>query len=450
MGTFIGETGKLTIPEERWPDFLREAMLVLREGGMFACRDCNAWGKAIWLLVNPRPDEHECVDVSYNSFEHSVWENAGIDLKDHYVYSGKVGWSQFNMATAALYYLAEIYSTTPYATSNHSRSDQVRAIQWLRYVTGRELHYTWRKYLWDLLELRMEDRDEPSGWVERRWITENLADEVIAPQYVDILFALRLVDEFMASKDREQDNEGVEDSEITYEHAMYLLIDGIRALRASSDLSEEEQVRFLLHIIIDIDGRKEEYQVLLEKYRNMILGISMLPCQASVKIVAVTYGKKFWPLWRSVQEDARKKEASLGEYAQRTDVIVPYREMSTEEFFGVDAWERLYWWKEDGDVVLTEEILSWLDRLKLRFETLMAEPLEGGFDRWQERFVDLLTRQNEMCYEELFWEFMGSFREQPVCTAVRLLEEADGENREFRHLLDVLGNRELRQRTFGF
>ena len=77
-------------------------------------------------------------------------------MEDVVPYSEKIGWKQFNQVVQALYILAELYSTTPYISYNDSVNRPKAAIQWLRYLLGRNLQYQWRWDVWKIYEMYVE------------------------------------------------------------------------------------------------------------------------------------------------------------------------------------------------------------------------------------------------------------------------------------------------------
>jgi hypothetical protein len=128
-----------------------------------------------------------------------------------------------------------------------------------------------------------------------------------------------------------------------------------------------------------------------------------------------------------------------------------YQELSTKEFFRVSDEDRLYWWRKDGDIELTEEIQSWLKRMQERYSELWKQPIPGETGEWQRRFVSLLSRHPDVeCFELLFFEFMGNFNSVMFRAAVLLLEEVAGEQAEYRRLIAVMANKKLRYEIFSF
>ena len=133
------------------------------------------------------------------------------------------------------------------------------------------------------------------------------------------------------------------------------------------------------------------------------------------------------------------------------DQSKPCKEMSTDEFFNITSDDRLYWWRKDGDVGLTEDIRRWLGRLQKRHDELCHQHTEGDIQMWQKRFINLLaSRPTVYCFEQLFFEFMGDMNSEVIRAAVILMEETTDNLQEYRRLMAVMGNRELRQRAFAF
>ena len=451
MGTFIHHIGTLSIPPEKMTAFLTDAAVVADQGGLMAQNIIYVFGRQIVLLSFPdfSNSDEQYIDFDYSYFENDTWENAGIYRKNGTPYSGKIGWKHFNKAVQALYILAELYSDTPYATMNDSCRLQAETIQWLRYILERELHYTWRSQIWELVEIEARKQAEHSNepTVDFSFITEYGGDETDPYELVTAASVLMAQKDFINPETREAAQQG-EEGIITFDQAMIKYYDGVVAFRETSVLSEEDQIEFLFRFLKGFDGRKEEDRELLYQYANIAVSSVVLPSQTCVKIIADAYGRNFWKLWWAIKDHLCKQKAPLKYTVQKE---LAYQEMSTKEFFRVSDEDRLYWWRKDGDIELTEEIQSWLKRMQERYSELWKQPIPGETGEWQRRFVSLLSRHPDVeCFELLFFEFMGNFNSVMFRAAVLLLEEIAGEQAEYRRLIAVMANQKLRYGVFFF
>ena len=87
----------------------------------------------------------------------------------------------------------------------------------------------------------------------------------------------------------------------------------------------------------------------------------------------------------------------------------------------------------------------------LQFNELCSEPIPGNVNEWQKRFVTLLAdHPKALCFEDVFYEFIGNFHDNKCKAAVLLLENTAEKKEEYRHLLAVYANNKLRGTYFGF
>ena len=448
MGTLIHELGTATIPEEKRPAFLEDARVVAEQGGLFSRNYLTVFGKVIQLITFPNfEDEGEFIDFTYSYYEDSSWENAGIRKKDCLPYSEKMGWKQFNQAVQALYILAELYSKTPYVTGNDSYNRPVETIQWLRYVLKRDLHYSWRNHTWDVLEMearwRLKHTDEPE--IGYRFLTDYSGDEPDPAEHMQAVAVAIDPEEFLKPEEREAAAQR-EDGIITFSAALITLHDAIAAFKAGHVLTEDEQISFLLQFLKGIDGGTEEGRKLLKQYVGIAVSMTVLPPQISIRIIAYVYGRNFWKLWWQARDEIKNYDMQPNLPPSGSAI----REMSTNIFFHVSDEDRLYWWRKDGDVEMSERIRMWLKRLQQRHAELWHTPMPGTVESWQKRFVKLLSGHPKVyCFESMFFEFIGNFTESMFCAAVILLEECADET-EYRRLMAVLANKKLRYRVFMF
>ena len=448
MGTFIHEMGALTIPDNKRENFLKDAEIIARQGGLFDRNYISAFGKELYLLSFPSFDNSnaEYIDFSYSYFEDDCWENAGIDRIKITVYSNKVGWRSYNKAVQALYILAELYSISPYISYNDSLNCPVAAIQWLRYVMKRELHYSWRNHIWEIMEMRAKHLSkymvEPV--IDERFFQTFAGDESDTLELLSAATVLYDYPNTFSEEDRKaalQKKEGF----ISYDNALVRLQQGIAEYKKTSALTDEEQISFLMELLNGFDANQDKAR--FEKYISVIVSMTILPPQASVKVMADAYGINFWRLWWQIKDRIHTASIELSKPPEANR----FEEMTTECFFNIGSENRLYWWRKDGDVELSEESKNWLRKLSLRHCEINKETIPGDMTGWQKRFVKLLSEHPKIyCFEELFFEFMGRFNENEIRAAVILLEENTVDLSEYRRLMAVLANRKLRYSFFLF
>ena len=139
------------------------------------------------------------------------------------------------------------------------------------------------------------------------------------------------------------------------------------------------------------------------------------------------------------------------ENAENQDVnLAP---ITTEEFFEVGSEDRLYWWREDGDVVIDDRTRLWLEQMaeqhRSHIETMSEE---FSAVEWHERLVRFLGKYNVTVkmFDVLYHEFLNSFHLKEYRAWIEMMEVlVDNDTDKCRKLIAVLSNEDLRKRVFG-
>lgn len=214
-----------------------------------------------------------------------------------------------------------------------------------------------------------------------------------------------------------------------------------------------------------------------------------------VKILAETYEKDFWELWRQIKDVARRWI-----YAEEAAEALP---ISTAKFFEQDPDDMILFWEDDGRIRFSKELKKWFEDLSDRYDELMRTeftvegPLEWILDLMEYadenyyhvytiddffeetlehlrdlRYLSLWKIYDEMLHdpeleeagsvifvpEEPGYEHVGLFYFDPQPRR-RLLKEWKSMSKEkknnkarktFRRYMALVANRKLRKRVFGF
>ena len=127
--------------------------------------------------------------------------------------------------------------------------------------------------------------------------------------------------------------------------------------------------------------------------------------------------------------------------------------ITTEEYFGVAPEDRLYWWKEDGDIVIDSETRKWLEQMaeqhKVHVDTMSEE---FSAVEWHERLVKILGKHNDKIkmFDALYCAFLNSFHIKEFRAWIEMLEVlADNDITCCQRLISVLANASLRIKIFG-
>ena len=175
----------------------------------------------------------------------------------------------------------------------------------------------------------------------------------------------------------------------------------------------------------------------------------------TVKLIATIYGLDFWQLWRDHKESIGVTSSIFydGSTEYKTeDENINLEPITTEDFFGVKSEDRLYWWKEDGDVIISDKTQRWLDQMseqhRSHIETMADE--FSAID-WHQRLVKLLGKHKDSIkmFEHLYCEFLNTFHLKEFRAWIEMLEVlAESELSECRRLITVLANDSLRIKFF--
>ena len=176
----------------------------------------------------------------------------------------------------------------------------------------------------------------------------------------------------------------------------------------------------------------------------------------TVKLIATIYGLDFWQMWGENKEKINVTSSiyyhnMANENAENQDVnLAP---ITTEEFFGVAPEDRLYWWKEAGDVVIDGKTQKWLEDMaeqhRSHIETMSEE---FSAVEWHERLVRFLGKYNDTVkmFDVLYHEFLNSFHLKEYRAWLEILEVlAESDISECCRLIAVLANPSLRIKVFG-
>ena len=177
----------------------------------------------------------------------------------------------------------------------------------------------------------------------------------------------------------------------------------------------------------------------------------------TIKLIATIYNLDFWPLWRENRDSIGVTSSIFYNNSAidntMDDQNVFFDPITTEEFFGVNSEERLFWWREDGDVVIDSKTRKWLDDMVEQHRT-HVETMDDEFSaiEWHERLVKFLGKHNDKIkmFDATYCDFLNSFFKKEYRAWVEMMEVlAESDISECRRLIAVLANNELRIKVFG-
>ena len=442
--SYFFEYGTVHIPEDKREAFIRDAKTIAHFGGLLSQKEVSLYGKSIKLLSFPT-FTGKYANFYFSYFENWKRENAGIDLNDLTPYSGLTGYDQFAKAVKALYILTELYSDTMYFSQfgmfSHCRS----IIQWVRYILRREdVRIKWRSSYWKIYEQIMEESPYEAKSLKLNDIVENyLGDHY---DYSDLSTLIVVIEGRKAVENL------IENEYTDTNNGLFLVRDTYKVVeeyKEHSKLADDKQLYFLLELLtLSAEERNKKKSGDNERLINHI---QRIPPEISVKIYSEIYGKEFYKLWRQV----KGATTITAESFYKPDLHIGNETLTTEKYFQVTSDDRLYWWSDIGDVIISDEMQKWFDYLHDEYEKInpLQTPCNDAPDSfiWQRRLVELLAELDGKSYffEDLFYEFLSNCHKPQYRTWIILLKEYESDSKKFKQLTAVLANKELREKVFG-
>ena len=158
------------------------------------------------------------------------------------------------------------------------------------------------------------------------------------------------------------------------------------------------------------------------------------------------YNRDFWELWNQV----KGKTTVNIEKDPNFEISTNNDTLCTDDFFRVYSDDRLYWWGECDDIVISFAAKAWLKELSAQFnEILNTENESSDITQWQKRLVNVIARFQDktLFFEDLFYEFLGSLH-RPEYRSWVLLLEGQTNAVKYKRLVSVLANNKLRKKIF--
>lgn len=443
MSLFI-EYGAVHIAEEKRNAFIQDAKSIAYYGGLFSLKEVSLYGKSFKLLSFPSFTERYA-NFYFSYFENMKWENAGIDLKNMNAYSGVTGYNQFAKAVKALYILTELYSDTICFNRFGLFSNCHPIIQWVRYVLKRNnVRIKWRSSCWKIYEQIMEESPLEAKRLKLNDVVElYLGDDY---DYRDLSTLTVVIEGRNAVENLIETKYNDKNNGLFLVREAYMVVE---EYKEHSKLDADKQLYSLLELLtLSAEDRNKKKNGDNER---LIDHIQRIPPEISVKIYSEIYGKEFYKLWRQVKDVT----TIIAESFYKSDLHIGTKALTTEKYFQITSDDRLYWWSEGGDVVISDEMQAWFDYLHDEYEKInpLQTPCDDAPDTfiWQRRLVQLLAELNGKSYffEDLFDEFLSNCHKPQYRTWIILFKEYESEPSRFKQLTAVLANKDLRTKVFG-
>ncbi len=449
MVGFEKQYGTLSIPDYKIDAFLHDVRQVVDKAGLFATRHMRVYDEEFDLLCFLN-DQKDTLSFDYSYFEDAQHERVTIDLNSIVIHSNQTGCGSFGAAVQVLYLLADSYSETCY----HFGSCSNDILRWLSYVLHRPVTSACGGYLWDVYEQFMCDHDVNTKLSAMDFFNEYVGDAVNFDEISTIVYVNdAITEEYIENclKQKEPDDKS------SYGFWVRSMARFLWLAKRDSAKSESELLSRYMKLLYKVSEIRDD----------IIAGKSVSPVKElfavvappiTVKLIATIYGLDFWQLWRENKDGIgmtssifyNQERNEINEEEAELDTLKP---LTTEEFFGVAPEDRLYWWKEDGDVVIDGKTQKWLEDMaeqhRSHIETMADE--FSAID-WHQRLVKLLGKHKDSIkmFEHLYCEFLNTFHLKEFRAWIEMLEVlAESELSECRRLIAVLANDSLRIKFFG-
>ena len=451
MNGQIKDYNNLTIPESKREDFLHDVRQVADQAGLFAIRHMRVYDQKFDLLCFP-VDNGGVFFFDYSYFEDAVYDKVVIDVKTGDIHSGNTGFAQFCAAVQALNLLVESYSDTFCYTDNRVGMIPSQTFDWLNNVPGRQVTSQRRGCLWDDYEVFMQNIDNGVKLSPMDFFNSYEGNSVNCDEIETIVYVNDVINTYFV-KDCVKQKEPNDRS--SYGYWIRSMARFLWLAKRDSAKSESELISRYMKLLYKVSEIRDDIIAGKEVGPVKELFATVAP-PITVKLIATIYGLDFWQLWRDHKESIGVTSSIFydGSTEYKTEDEASHLEpITTEEFFGVSSENRLYWWKQDGDVIISDKTQRWFDQMAEQHKA-HCETMDDEFSavEWHERLVKFLGKHKDVIkmFDTLYCDFLNSFHKKAYRAWIEMLEVlAESDISACRRLIAVLANDSLRIKFFG-
>ncbi|MCM1252068.1 MAG: hypothetical protein NC321_04545 [Clostridium sp.] len=413
MGTFadLYQENGTSIPNEKIEEFKKRIEILYQAGGMMELERVSLFGKTIATIRKAAMHEYG-MDFYYNYFEDDFWENAGFNIKDNRVWSGKIGWRQFHRAVVAAYVLEELYIDGTAIAMVDAEPVTIHAYTgWINYLF-QEKYYFKNRDPWKLFEIM--HKDENDYYIERTDWQDFIQEEYGVLGHIEIYAVLNGTEAAIAYMEdlindcEEKEDEGEQQGHFSILNCAKAVKKAIEEFKKASSLTEKEAAFFLVEMLKKYYEQDSMALSIGDEYDDKILrkillftAVSDIPAYV-FKAIAEIFEMDFWELWERFSGVARRR---ISEKQEEYNHIV--KEITTMELFNQSPDDMIPYWKPDGRIKFSEELQSWFQKIKKQFDALMQEEIQIANPlRW---IIDLMVYADEEYYH--IYTFADFFEE---------------------------------------
>ena len=452
MNGQIKQYGTISIPDYKIDAFLHDVRQVADQAGLLAIRHMRAYDEEFDLLCFPGDNGGGFI-FNYSYFEDAVHDKVTIDVKTGEIHSSNLGFGKFGEAVQALYMLSGLYCEMLCLSDNCDEIIPFVKLCWLSYVLCRTITLQYHITIWDVYEQFVRYNGVNNTLSAMDFFNSYEGDETNFDTISTIVYVNDAINEEYIEnclKQKEPDDKS------SYAFWVQSMARFLWLAKRDSMKSEKELLSHYIKLLHNVSKIREEIAAGVDVSPVKELFATVAP-PITVKLISIIYGLDFWKVWEDNKDKIGVTSSIFyinSAIDNRTeDQNVNFDPITTEEFFGVQPEDRLYWWKEDGDVVIDSETRKWLEQMaeqhKVHVDTMSEE---FSAVEWHERLVKILGKHNDKIkiFETLYCDFLNSFHKKDYRAWIEMLEVlADNDITDYRRLISVLANQELREKVFG-
>lgn len=497
MGTFaeLIKYGDTEIPEEKLEELKKRLEFLFQAGGMMEFRLVQLYGIEATLLQKAEMHD-DGMEFHYNYFEDSCWERAGFSTRNNCVFSGKIGWGAFNIVMISAYVLEELYTKGITAVKeDENLISGWGAVGWINYLFDEHYHIKnfdpWK--LFEAIHYSEEEWEKEENYDWKHFGRKRFGMIGSCEVYAVLCGTESAIREFETIVD---ENDFARIAFKKMKKAKGIL----QTYQKESVLDEKTQIMNLMNILRHYYQNKseitDEQELILEEFK-VIVEMSDAPAFI-VKTISEIYNVDFWGLWEEIKYIVVRKQQDL--YGNDGYYVLP---LSTLELMKLSADDLILFWQEKGDIVFSEELEEWFKNLKMQYDMLIEK--EVVIARPIEYIMELMKYAEDnyfriFAFSDFFEETLENLSDKRYLTLWRLydnmlhdpeMEEAgsvifvpDGPEHEkegihywgkqpkrrlkhiwdytlqdernniarvtFRRYMELLANKTLRKKVFGF
>ena len=446
MGTFSYFLGEIDIPEEDRAEYGRQALAMLRAGGMMSLDWVHLHGKKFCLLFPPELNDKGEASFHYNYLDNESGETWGLSAAAGCFGGGKIGGSCFYDTVLAVEVLTCLFSKTYSAVTVDGRLIREEPyIRWLNGVLGTS-YTNWRAtQVWTLAKLLHEE--ERDGRYNRDLpgllgLIGTIPVECLDLKQIESYLAACRLDEFFQGAGLTQER--------------------IDALLKERALSMQTFYAFLLTTLAQyhqqggtLEGAKRRLVMTAEERRSvtashkgdsLILAISLVSPVVAVAMTAKEFDVDFWPIWDEIGE----KIPDVCELRPPEPKPCPPLEpvANTRDVLDIDADDMAYYWTPDALFRFSEKMTAWMKGLRAELDGVGETIPAGAF---LSTLAAGIAGGDGTFFRDAFYEFIHRQDEEAVQKAVLLLGRmGQRKDEHIRKYIAILGNPILRERVLGF